>query len=202
VHHDEHAGGTRVDLQIEVEPIDRLHEHAQISIAFVVERIFVVSTPESGLGGIRLTETTVENPWVKDYDAIKGEGPTRWAKRFDVSNWGLIGAYEAGRRIGGAVIAFKTPEVHLVERRGDMAVLWDLRVVPDWRSAGVGSALFRAAETWSKRRGCRELRVETQNNNVPACRFYAQMGCSLGAISQFAYPDLPDETQLLWFKQL
>ncbi len=195
-------GGARVDLHIEEEPIERLGEHAQISIAFVVERILVVSTPESGLGGIRLTEATVDKPWVKDYDAIKGEGPTRWAKRFDVSNWGLIAAYEADRRIGGAVIAFNTAEIQLVEGRRDTAVLWDLRVQPDRRSAGVGSALFRAAETWSKRRGCRALEVETQNVNVPACRFYARMGCSLGAISRFAYPDLPEETQLLWFKQL
>jgi GNAT superfamily N-acetyltransferase len=199
---DEYERGTPVDLRIKEEPIERLSEHAQISIAFLVERIFVVSSPNSGLGGIRLTEATVEKPWAKDYDAIKGEGPTRWAKRFDVSNWGLLGAYEAERRIGGAVIAFNTAEIQMIERQRDIAVLWDLRVQPDRRSAGVGSALFRAAETWSKRRGCRVLKIETQNTNVPACRFYARMGCTLGAINQFAYPDLPDETQLLWLKQL
>ena len=191
-----------MDIQIREEPIERLGEHALIVIAFTVERIFVVTTPERGFGGIRLTEAAVEKPWVKDYDAIKGEGPTRWARRFDVSSWGLIAAYETDRRIGGAVIAFNTAGVHMLEARTDIAVLWDLRVQPDMRSAGVGSALFRAAEAWSIRRGCRTLKVETQNTNVPACRFYAHMGCSLGAMNRFAYPDLADETQLLWFKQL
>ena len=46
------------------------------------------------------------------------------------------------------------------------------------------------------------MKVETQNVNVPACRFYARQGCVLGAINRFAYPDLPDEVQLLWYKTL
>ena len=29
--------------------------------------------------------------------------------------------------------------------------------------------------------------IETQNVNVGACRFYAAMGCQLGAVSRFAY---------------
>jgi GNAT superfamily N-acetyltransferase len=49
-------------------------------------------------------------------------------------------------------------------------------VRPEVRSSGVGSALFRAAEDWSRRRGCRTLKVETQNINLPACRFYVHMG--------------------------
>jgi GNAT superfamily N-acetyltransferase len=191
-----------MDLHIEPEPIERLDDHARIPIAFTVQRILSVSTPYSGLAGIQLNEVVVETPWVKDYDATKGEGPTRWLKRFDTSNWGLFAARDAGARIGGAVIAFKTPGLHLLEGRPDIAALWDLRVRPDVRSAGVGSALFRAAEDWSRRRGCRTLLVETQNINLPACRFYVHMGCILGAINCRAYPDLPGEIQLLWFKDL
>jgi hypothetical protein len=44
--------------------------------------------------------------------------------------------------------------------------------------------------------------VETQNINVPACRFYARMRCTLGAIHRYAYPDLPGEAQLLWYRTL
>jgi len=44
--------------------------------------------------------------------------------------------------------------------------------------------------------------VETQNVNVPACRFYARMGCVLGGIHRFAYPELPGEARLLWYKAL
>lgn len=36
----------------------------------------------------------------------------------------------------------------------------------------------------------------------PACRFYARQGCTLGALHRYAYPTLPDEAQLLWYKPL
>ena len=35
-----------------------------------------------------------------------------------------------------------------------------------------------------------------------ACRFYQEMGCTLGGIDRFAYPRLPGEVQLLWRKAL
>jgi GNAT superfamily N-acetyltransferase len=154
-----------VVLRISEEPIDRLDQHTTIPIAFRVERILSVSAPSSGLGGIRLSEAAVERPWVKDYDAIKGEGPTRWPKRFDTSNWGLIAAYDGPNRVGGAVIAFNTTGVHMLEGRSDTAVLWDLRVGPEYRSSGIGSSLFRAVEVWCSHRACNLLKVETQNIN-------------------------------------
>lgn len=46
------------------------------------------------------------------------------------------------------------------------------------------------------------MKVETQNTNVPACRFYRRMGCTLGAIDRLAYGHQPDEVQLMWFKEL
>ena len=90
----------------------------------------------------------------------------------------------------------------MLENRTDLTVLWDIRIHPDYRRQGIGQALFRAAETWARSRGCRQLKVESQNVNLPACRFYAKQGCVLGAIDRFAYADLPDEVQLLWYKDL
>ena len=177
-----------------------LTELGRISIAFAVEQIFDLALADGGLGGMVLTEIPVAQPYVKDYDAIEGDGPARWAERFDVSNWGMIGAFEAGARIGGAVIAFRTAGLHLLGGRDDVAVLWDIRVAPEQRGSGVGSALFQAAERWAGDRGCDWLKIETQNVNTAACRFYQKMGCTLGGIERFAYPELPDEVQLLWWK--
>jgi hypothetical protein len=70
-----------MNLKIAELPMDRLDEHAEIAIAFVVERILAVSSPDSGFGGILLTEVAVQSSWIKDDDAIKGEGPTRWRTR-------------------------------------------------------------------------------------------------------------------------
>ena len=79
-----------------------------------------------------------------------------------------------------------------------MVVLSDLRVHPDYRDRGIGRELFQAAVRWGKERGCKLLKVETQNINVPACRFYARQGCVLGSVNRFAYPDLPEEVELVW----
>lgn len=114
------------------------------------------------------------------------------------------GAHLGSRRrpARGAVVAFDTAGVSMLEGRGDPAVLWDIRVHPASRSSGIGSLLFRAVKAWARDRNCRALKAETQSTNVPACRFYTRMGCKLAAIDRFAYADLPDEAQLIWIKEL
>lgn len=190
-----------MSIEIREEPIDAgLADHATVSIAFLVERVFDVELLDGGLSGFSLVERSVERPWIKDYDSDDSEGPTRWARRFDITNWGLLSAWTDGGRIGGAVIAFDSPDVNLLRGRRDLAVLWDIRVRPELRGSGVGSALFSGVERWAGERGCREIHVETQNINVPACRFYARHGCELAMIDRLAYPELPDEVELLWRK--
>jgi GNAT superfamily N-acetyltransferase len=139
---------------------------------------------------------------VKDYDMVVGNRPEDWRRQFDLSSWGLISARIAGQRVGGVVIAAKSRELHLLEGRDDLALLWDIRVAPSVRRRGIGATLFAAAERWAGGRGCLQLKVETQNTNVAACKFYASRGCELGAVQRFAYPDFPAEIQLLWYKVL
>ena len=179
-----------------------LAEYGRIGAAFEVRSVLAVVAAEGGLRGLALEERPVATPWVKDYDALPGNRPSDWRQRFDVARWGVLVARRGGHLVGGATLAFDTPGLTLLEGRSDLAVLWDLRVDADARGEGVGSALFAAAEDWARVRGCGRLKVETQNINVPACRFYARRGCVLGAIHRFAYPDLPDEAQLLWYREL
>jgi GNAT superfamily N-acetyltransferase len=191
-----------VEIRPEVVTPGAVSEYARISIAFVVRRVLEVTLADGGMGGVSLTEAPVAQPYLKDYDALEGEGPEHWAERFDVSNWGMLGAYLDGTRVGGAVVAFRTAGLCMLAGRDDVAVLWDIRVAPGQRGAGVGSALFQAAADWAATRGCKFLTIETQNINVAACRFYRKMGCTLGAIDRFAYPELPAEVQLLWQNEL
>lgn len=107
-----------------------------------------------------------------------------------------------GGRLGGAVVAFNTPGLTMSGDRGTSAVLWDIRVSLQARRQGVGSALFRAAEVWAQAKGCRQIEVETQSINVPACKVNALQGCVLAAVHRFAYPEFPDEIQLIWRKDL
>ena len=191
-----------MSVDIREEPLATLAEHGRISIAFEVDRVLECVPREAGLGGLLLTERRLATPYVKDYDVDAGEGPVRWSARFDLTNWGLLVARRDGVRVGGAVLAFDTPGVCTLDDRRDLAALWDLRVAPDERGRGVGHALFAAAEAWAAARGCRQLKVETQNVNVRACRFYMRQGCVLGAIHRHAYATLPDEVQLLWYRGL
>lgn len=187
-------------VEVIQEPITALQEYAGIPNTFGVE--LVLDVLEQGPGDFELTERRVDVPYVKDYDAINGANPSHWAKRFNVSKWGLFTARMEGRRVGGAVVALDTPGLTMSGDHASSAVLWDIRVSRQARRQGVGSALFRAAEVWAKTRGCKQIEVETQNINVPACRFYARQGCVLAAVHRFAYPELPDEVRLIWRKAL
>lgn len=189
-----------VEIREEALTLTALEGHAAIPIAFGVDRILEVTLGDGGLGGMSLTETAVEDPYVKDYDVT--DGPASWPGRFDISNWGLICGRRDGALAGGAVIAFRTPGLGMLGARDDAAVLWDIRVSPGVRRAGIGSALFWAAGNWARAGGCEWLAIETQNVNTAACHFYQRMGCTLGAIDRFAYPGLPGEAQLLWWRAL
>lgn len=186
-------------IEITEAPIAAVADLARVPIAFTVDRVLDVEERD---GAFVLTERILDAPWVKDYDAIPGEGPAALSARFDVSRWGLIVARVHGRLVGGAVIAFDTPGVDALRGRRDLAALWDLRVSPEVRGRGVGTALFRAAEAWAAAKGCTAFEVETQNINAAACRFYTRMGCALVSIDRHAYPPLPNEIQLIWRKPL
>lgn len=158
-----------VDVVVRVASIRHLCEVGAISIAFEVDGR------------------------VKDYDRYEGNHPADWARRFDVSEWGLYFATLDGERVGAAVVRVPSP--------GE-ALLWDLRVAPGLRGQGIGTALLEAVEEWATERKCKRLEVETQDINVAACRFYRARGFELGATNPGAYPECPEEVQLLWYKGL
>lgn len=86
----------------------------------------------------------------------------------------------------------------------DSATLYDIRVRDDRRSEGIGQLLLAAATQSARDQGARSIMIETQNVNVPACRFYAARGAELAVIDRYAYaedsshPDTADEVLLVW----
>ncbi len=189
-------------IKIIDETVAALAEYATVPIAFEVRETFARDCPAEGTCGMTFVAEPVEEPYVKNYDAVPGHYPTEWTSRFDMSRWGILVARAEGVPVGGAVVAWNTPGIDMLEGRQDLAVLWDLRVAPDYRGQGVGHDLFLYAVQWAQTRGARWLKIETQNTNASACRFYARQGCELGAINRFAYPSLPDEVQFFWYKLL
>lgn len=185
-------------------PLSRLSEVATISSKVYVDRVMEVLRIESltAQSEFELSEVSWPEPYLKDYDAIATDAPNSWSTQFDVSRWGFLVAQIGAKWIGTAVLAFDTPDCEMLAGRTDLAVLWDFRVAPDSRRKGVGSRLFKAAEAWALDRDCTKLKIETQNVNVPACRYYAHCGCRLETARWGAYVAFPDEVQLLWTKEL
>ncbi len=177
--------------------------YATIPISFMAESELRVDLIDGGLGGFRFIEEKV-TPYLKyddDDDDVLG-----WAKQYDVSKWGVFIAFDGDRPVAGAAVAVDIPAGMTTPFESeDIATLWDLRVHPDERRRGVGSRIFRHAADWARQKGYRQLKIETQNVNVPACRFYAKQGCQLGAIHRYGYagcPDVAHEAMLLWYLEL
>ena len=180
---------------------DRIAEYIAVPSCFLVRSRFDVDLVDCGLGGMILREVPVDPPYIKDYDS-QGELPTDWPLKFDVRNWGFFLANDGARVVGAAAVAFDTTGVFMLEARRDLSVLWDIRVAPEMQRRGVGRLLFEHAVSWSRARGCTQMKIETQNVNVPACGFYHHMGCQLGEIHRYGYAAIPavaQEMMLNWY---
>ena len=191
-----------MNIKIMEHDVRDLERYARIPIAFEVGSVLDVTENVDAARSFLLTERRLATPYQKDYDAIPGNSPTDWPNRFDMSQWRMFIAEIQGQQVGGAIVACKTSELTILEGRDDLAVLWDLRVTPAARGQGVGAALFQTAEDWAKGYGYRQLRIETQNINVSASRFYEQQGCDLITIERAAYQEFPDEIRFIWQKHL
>jgi ribosomal protein S18 acetylase RimI-like enzyme len=181
------------DLRITAEPPTCLLDYARVPSAFDVTGRLDASSGEIA---------PIAKPFVKNYDAHRGHHPTEWPQRFDVSRWCFAAAFMGDRRVGGAVVVPDVADVEPDLAAPDAALLWDIRVMPDARRLGVARALLAFAESRARAAGRARMLVETQDINVPACRLYAAAGYVLVRVEPHAYPSLPDETRLIWQKQL
>lgn len=78
----------------------------------------------------------------------------------------------------------------------------DIAVDKDARRAGVARALMDRAVSWARERGLPGIRLETQSNNVAACRFYERYGFELAGHDRHLYSALTPGTHeiaLFWY---
>jgi RimJ/RimL family protein N-acetyltransferase len=182
-----------MNIKVTEESADALRDYTSVPGAFEVRELF---DPDDLIGqaGRRLMTVRPATPAViKDYDAIPGYTPNEWLRKSDLSDWAFFSARSGEVRVGGAAVALESPTV---------AVLWDIRVAPAVRRHSVGTALLIAVESWARSRRASWLEAETQHINLPAYRFYLKHGFTLTRVRGGAYPDLPDEIQLLLHKKL
>jgi ribosomal protein S18 acetylase RimI-like enzyme len=168
-----------------------------------VESEYKLIKQNNGLSGIVLVETPVE-PYIKDFCVGDDESVTRWLQ-WDLSHWSFFIAFDGETPIGAATVASRTEDINMLSGRNDLAVLWDIRVTDEYKRHGVGNALFQAAVAWAKSEGLTQMKIECQNNNVPAVNFYHKQGAILGSIDEYAYyndPYAKNEVQFIWYLDL
>ncbi len=91
------------------------------------------------------------------------------------------------------------------ERWRDSAVVWNIMVDRAYRRKGLGRELVSRAVAWGRNQGLRGLVLETQTNNLAACRFYQAMGFKLCGIDDHFYSNDDigaNEVAIFWWYEL
>ncbi len=155
---------------------------AEIHPGFVSPTVLDIERLGSGIeAGWRLVERTLPEPFDKgkryDFDRTEQANIRRRWQRGDGLH--LVVESDQGRLVGLLDV--------MPQEWNDTAWVWNLMLDAEIRRQGIGRNLFERAATWARQRGYRALGFETQTNNVPACKFYAAMGCRLDGIRETLY---------------
>jgi ribosomal protein S18 acetylase RimI-like enzyme len=172
---------------------------ADMRAGFVSPTALQVEQTGSGIEvGWRLVERALPVPFDKghgyDFDARERANVLARLRQGD----GLHLVVESEGRIVGVLDV--TPR-----HWNDTAWVWNIMLDQDVRRQGLGSELFTRAATWARGQGYRALVLETQSNNVPACKFYVRMGCELDGIRCAYYTNRDvarGEVALFWVYKL
>jgi len=172
---------------------------AAIRPGFVSPTTLVVEKDGDGLAvGWRLAERPLPEPYDKgdgyDFDQTERRHILARLRKGD----GLHLVIESeGALVGMLDVA--------PEEWNNTAWIWNLMLDTSVRGQGLGRELFRRTVTWARRQGFRAVVLETQTNNVPACKFYARMGCQIEGIREAYYSNddmARGEVAIFWIYRL
>lgn len=82
------------------------------------------------------------------------------------------------------------------------AYIEDITVDKKYRTLGVGKRLVDQAMQWAKEGHMPGIMLETQNNNVAACKFYEKCGFVIGGFDFLVYKGFDmasDEVAIYWY---
>ena len=134
------------------------------------------------------TEELFPEPYPKAYEDDSQEF---FARHMDAPDKGVYLAYLGDGCVGQLVLKADWNGYGFIE---------DICVARDCRGQGVGSALIEKAKEWARERELSGLALETQDNNLLACRFYQRQGFRLGGVNTLLYRNFHNpETALFWY---
>lgn len=170
-----------------------------VSMKVHVQSEYKVKRIDHGLGGFLFEETPVE-PYVKDLSVY--QRASDYEKQFDITSWRFYMAFDGEKPVGAMTVTGRTKGMNMLYGREDACVLWDIRVSDDYKHRGIGQKLLDMGISGAKADGYRQMIIECQNNNVPACKFYKKQGAFLSKVDMYAYyldADIKDEIQMVWY---
>ena len=111
-------------------------------------------------GNWSYTEEIYEQPYMKEYP----EDSCDYAAYIDNSDKVIFFAYSGAECIGQIILKRDWNKYAFIE---------DICVAKSARGQGIGTALIQKAIEWAKNSNLKGLALETQDNNLLACRFYS-----------------------------
>ncbi|SDC89547.1 Ribosomal protein S18 acetylase RimI [Paenibacillus sp. UNCCL117] len=93
-------------------------------------------------------------------------------------------------------------QIVLKRNWNNYAYVEDIKVDKSFRGYGVGKKLIEQAKRWMKDGDMTGIMLETQNNNVRACKFYESCGFVIGGFDSYVYRGLnkeSDEVAIYWY---
>lgn len=133
-------------------------------------------------GEIRLTTRKVE-PFTKTYEADDSQSE-------DIESYG---AFVNGTLAG---------KIELAPAWNDLGSIEQIVVAREFRQRGIATGLLDFAKSWALAKQLKGLRLETQTNNVAACKLYFQNGFEVGGFDRLTYrtqPQVSKETALYFY---
>ncbi|UVJ42367.1 GNAT family N-acetyltransferase [Pseudomonas sp. LS1212] len=130
---------------------------------------------------------------VEPYRKCYGIDPEEFRSYRDSADSAVFMAYLQGKAVGHVVVSTNW---------NGLAHIDELAVDAAARRCGVARALLDVACFWSRKKQLPGVMLETQNNNLGACRLYQDYGFVLGGIDRMRYRGIDSETEevaLFWY---
>lgn len=135
-----------------------------------------------------------EEIFSEPYEKIYPAGENDWHAYIGSADKAIYLAYIDGKCAGQIVLRRDWNRYAFIE---------DIAVAAFARRQGVGTALMERAKEWAAQGGMQGLALETQDNNLAACRFYAKCGFAIGGVNTMLYRNfggpVADETAVFWY---
>jgi streptothricin acetyltransferase len=124
----------------------------------------------------------------------------QFEKSYDADDSSDDEAEAYGAFVDGVLVG----KIELASTWNDLASIEHIVVAREFRGRGIASGLIDFAKSWARGKQLKGVRLETQTNNVAACRLYFRSGFEVGGFDRFSYrtqPDVANETALYlyWF---